>query len=64
MDEFVHKLILDYRDGGFQARCSCGEWRQSPVSIRVQRLREVYGRIEEEHGRHVEEAENHLPTPA
>lgn len=64
MDEMEHKLILDYRNGRFQARCSCGGWEKAPVTIRVQKLRDVYDRIEDEHCRHVEEAESKEPSPA
>jgi hypothetical protein len=58
MDETEHNLILDYRPGSFQARCSCGGWLRTGMTPRVQRLPEVYDGIEAEHGRHVEEAES------
>jgi hypothetical protein len=58
MNEMEHKLILDYRNGTLQARCSCGEWKKSTVTIRVQNLPDVYDRIEDEHCNHVEEVES------
>ena len=64
MDEMDHKLILDCQGRHVQARCSCGGWKKAPVAIRVQKLRDVYDLIEEEHGRHVEEAESREPSLA
>jgi hypothetical protein len=64
MNEKDHKLILDYWDGRFQPRCGCGRWQQAPSPIKLQKLREVYDRIEDEHFRHVAEAERRQRTPS
>jgi len=64
MNEKDHKLILDYWDGRFQPRCGCGRWLKAPLPTKVQKLRDVYDRIEDEHFRHVEEAQRHHPKPA
>ena len=64
MDAMEHQLILDYRNGTFRARCACGGWEKAPVTIRVQKLREVYDRIEDEHYRHVEAVETPQPSLA
>ena len=53
-----HNLILDYREGTYRARCSCGQWETLPIRSRVQGLRLIYDRIEIEHEQHVKEAEN------
>jgi hypothetical protein len=59
-----HQLILDYRDGRIQARCSCGAWQRASVPIRLQRLRDVHDHIQDEHGSHVAEAESAELVPA
>ncbi len=64
MDPMEHKLILDYANGRCQARCSCGRWENTPLSIRVKHLRDIYRTIEEAHYRHVEEVESREPALA
>jgi len=64
MKEADHKLILDYWNGRFHPRCGCGRWHKAPIPIRVQKLRDVYDRIEGEHYRHVEEVEPQRAAPA
>lgn len=62
MDQLHHRMILDYQNGGVQARCSCGMWKKPTLVSKIQRLRDVYGGIETDHRRHVEAAEK--PEPA
>jgi len=55
-------MILDYQNGGVQARCSCGKWKKPSHVSKMQRLGDIYGGIEKEHHRHLEAAEK--PEPA
>jgi len=60
----AHNLILDYQEGTYQVRCSCGQWQTQPIPSRVQGLGQVYDRIEVEHEQHVEEVESQVQTLA
>jgi len=51
-----HQLVIDHRDGGYEAHCTCGGLEQGPLPSRVNGLREVYARIRLDHRRHVEAA--------
>jgi hypothetical protein len=53
-----HELIVEYKNGRYEARCGCGCWSLQPVIARASRVREVYPRMEEEHHRHVHKVEN------
>jgi len=58
--ESEHKLIFDYRLGQLRSSCSCGQWHRPALSLRVQRLHEVYDTVEAEHHRHIEEEHSSL----
>jgi len=64
MDHVHHQMILDYQNGGVQARCSCGKWIKPTLVSKIQRLREIYGGIEKEHHCHVDAAEKLEPALA
>lgn len=48
-----HQLVIDYREGRYEVRCTCGEWESEPIPARVQGLREIYARLHDAHSRHV-----------
>ena len=49
-----HRLVIEHRDGCYQARCSCDRWTEPPVALQVCRLREVYDRLDDAHHCHVQ----------
>lgn len=57
-----HRLLVDYRDGGFEGQCSCGGWQEERFPARLDRLREVYPRLMAEHRRHVAELDAFRPV--
>jgi hypothetical protein len=59
MDHREHRLIIEYVQGIIRAHCACGAWDKPPVSTHAEKLRNVFTMVEDEHTRHVEEAEKH-----
>jgi hypothetical protein len=62
-----HQLIVEHRSGCYEARCSCGVWREEPVRLRVGQVRELFWRVQPEHHRHVQvsqAAESGKSSPA
>jgi hypothetical protein len=53
-----HRLVIDLRDGGCEARCSCGGWEAPPVPARLSAFRPVHARLVAEHRRHVAEVDH------
>jgi hypothetical protein len=51
-----HTLLLDFRDGFFHAKCSCGGWKLSVSTFGPERPTEAYHRIEQEHWQHAHPA--------
>jgi hypothetical protein len=53
----THTLKLDVKDGVIFAVCECGQWQRSP-NFQAERPSEVMRLLEEEHRRHVAEADS------
>lgn len=53
----THDLIIEHREGCYEAHCSCGRWRKEPVTRSATRVCEVYPRLQVEHRKHIGEVE-------
>ncbi len=64
MVAFEHNLTLDYREGRYQASCTCGHWQTLPIRSRVEGLRKIFDQIEREHQEHVDQVQSRECTLA
>lgn len=63
-DDPEHKLTHEYKNNTFTGRCSCGGWVwDAPLTYGLSPS-QAFKAIEEDHRRHVEEAEGRPPSTA